>query len=341
MANILTRFQPGFRLIDGSDLNAMIDQINAGAGPGAGVTYYCNETIGNDGSSNNGQNPYSPLKTVAQAVALESAALSAAGLSSVGRGSQIAFWGTQHQTAATAWTLPDTFLTGLTGTTKRGKRARFSVSGTTAFNNLFLVSGQGNQFSNFQTFFGFAVSTNAFTPWTDTGGRNCYDNCEFLGFGDSTVTTGTANLAGARSFILNTSNGETTWNNCVFGMDTIQRGAANYGLEIAGGAPRCEMNNCVFESDLAAGGSAGSHILIGVGGIDRRFNINNTKFMNFLGGTAMAQGLNIDVSAGGTVLLDAGCVFAGATAIQTTPTANVLTNTVAATTGGGKAHIVF
>ena len=38
-----------------------------------------------------------------------------------------------------------------------------------------------------------------------------------MGFGDTTTTTGTANLTGARAFVFNNSVGETTFERCVFG----------------------------------------------------------------------------------------------------------------------------
>ena len=100
MGYVSQRFQPGFRTIDGSDLNTMIDQINSG--PSSGQTYYVNETIGSDAVGNDGFNPYSPLKTLDRALALESTALTAAGLSSVGRNSVVAFWGTQHRTSTSS-----------------------------------------------------------------------------------------------------------------------------------------------------------------------------------------------------------------------------------------------
>ena len=48
-------------------------------------------------------------------------------------------------------------------------------------------------------------------PKPSTGGRNSYNNVEFLGFGDATVTTGTANQTGARAFKFNNSTGESTF----------------------------------------------------------------------------------------------------------------------------------
>lgn len=342
MAYVSKRFTPGFRTIDGSDLNSMIDQINAG--PSSGPVYFVDETVGSDAIGNTGFNPYYPLKTLDRAIALETTALTAANLSSVGRNAVVAFWGTQHRTSSLAWNLPATHLFGLGGTQRRGKRARISVSGTTGFNNLVSVTAQGCLFQNFGTFYGWSNSSSALICWSDTAGHSTYNNVEFMGFGDGTASTGSSNLTGSRAFKFNTSTGETSWYNCVFGVDTEVRNATNYTLEIAGGAPRLTFENCDFEADLGASGGSSSHVLIGVGGIDRYANFKGCRFMNStLGGpaaTAMAQVLNVSVSAGGAVLLDQ-CTAFGATALQTSPTANCVMNMVLSTTGGGIAHEIF
>lgn len=335
MTIITERFTPGFRLIDGSALNAMIDQINAGSSLG-GVNYYVNETIGSDVVGNDGLNPFKPLKTIARALALESAQLTRLGLSSVGRNSVINFWGTQHFTGTLTWNLPATHLVGLCAPERRGKRARISVSGSTAFSYLVSVTAQGCYFSNFGTFYGFDSATNNVGPWSDTGGRNCYNNVEFLGFGNSTASTGTANKTTSRSFVFNTDNGETSWYNCVFGADTYDRGAANYNLEIAGAAPRLYFENCDFEARLGAGGTAGSYVLIGASGIDRYARFVGCRFGNF-SASAMAQALDVNAAPGGTVLLDQCTIMYNITAWQTSPGAQVQMNMTAPGAGGGKA----
>lgn len=340
MGYVTTRFQPGFRNINGSDLNSMIDQINSG--PGSGPTYYVNETIGDDSVGNDGFNPYSPLKTIDQALSLERTALSRAGLSSVGRNAIIAFWGTQHRTSTMAWNLPATHLVGLGASERRGKRARISVTGSTAFDKLVSVTAQGCEFANFGTFYGFNDAS-ANICWSDTAGRSCYSNVEFMGFGDGTASTGTANHTAARAFVMNTSNGESSWYDCVFGVDTVTRNATNYTLELAGGAPRLHFENCTFEAYLGASGGSSSHLLVGAAGIDRYVKFKGCEFhaSGSSGGTSMAQAVNVDTAAGGTVLFDQSTFGPGITAIQTAPVNAVQINMVAATTGGGKTHVTF
>ena len=251
--------------------------------------------------------------------------------------------GTVHVTSSITWNLNNTHLVGVCDPVKRGKRARISVSGSIPFSYLFNVTANGCYFTNFQTFYGFST-VGATTPicWLDTGGRNCYDNVEFLGFGDATVSTGTANQTTARAFKLNTNVGETTWRQCVFGVDTEQRGATNYTLEIAGAAPRCSLIDCDFEADLGSSGTASSHVLVGVGGIDRYLIATGCHFMNstLSGGSAMAQCFNVNASAGGVVLLDRSTAF-GITAWETTPSGSVYINMGAVSAPGGGISLVL
>lgn len=245
--------------------------------------------------------------------------------------------GTVHQTTALLWNKGQTHLIGLCNGVKRGKRARISSSGTTPFSNLVNVSQPGCLFANFGTFYGFPT-TGATSPiaWLDTGGRNAYDNVEFLGFGDATVTTGTANQTAARAFKLSGTTGETTLRGCVFGVDTVQRGAVNYTVEISGGAPRVTLEDCDFEADLAAGGAGGSHLLIASGGIDRYLDIVRANFWAATksGGTAMTQALNVSASAGGIVQIRDSTGF-GFTHWETSASGSVVINMPAPTAHDG------
>lgn len=306
--------------------------IGAGLGgiPWNGPAYFVNESVGLDGNSGASN---SPLQTLDRALALESAATGGAG----GRNAVVYFWGTQHRTTTLAWNLPSTHLIGICSPMKRGKRARISVTGSTGFNKLVENSAQGNFFANFGTFYGWANSSAALINWSDIGGHSTYENVEFMGFGDGTVSTGSANLTGSRAFSFNTNVGETTWRDCVFGVDTEVRNAANFTLEIAGGAPRLTFENCDFEADLGSSGGGASHVLIDVDGIDRYAIFNRCRFLNAEyggpGATAMAQCFNAGASTGGTLVIDQ-CMAAGITAWQTTPTA-AYQNMVAPSSGGG------
>lgn len=293
-----------------------------------GNWWFVNETTGSDGNIGSA---VSPFKTLAQAQAKATA----------NQNDVVVFQGTIHVSSTLVWAKNQVHLLGMDAPLQTGKRARISVTGTTAFSPMVNVTSSGCQFANFGTFYGFNSASNNAICWQDLGGRNSYDLVEFLGFGDGTVTTGTSNIVAARAFTFNNNDGETVWRRCQFGVDTVVRNATNYTVEILGNAPRLQFEQCNFVSDLGSSGTASSHLKIGTAGIDRWLNLIGCRFNSFAGGSTMAQALNITSDAGGTVFLDQCTAYGAITALQTTPTANVVMNMVLATTGGGIAHEVF
>lgn len=298
--------------------------------PGAAATpiytgnwFFVDETNGGDGNSGAAN---APLATLGAALAKCTA----------NNNDVIAFVGTIHLTASLTWNKNQTHLIGICAPLKRGKRARISVTGSTGFNNLVSVTASGCNFRNFGTFYGWTNSSAALICWSDTGGRNSYDNVEFLGFGDGTASTGSSNLTGSRAFKFNTSTGESTFRSCVFGVDTTVRNATNYTLEIAGGAPRMNFYNCDFEADLGSSGTASSHVLIGADGIDRYCNFVNCRFMDTTksGGSTMAQAFNVNAAAGGFVFLDQSTII-GITKPETTASNSIFINNSAVSATAG------
>ena len=241
-----------------------------------------------------------PFNTIQQALAECTA----------GNNDVIFLTGTVHVSASQgsiAWNKNNTHLVGLCAPLKRGKRARISSSGSTPFSYLVDVGANGCYFKNFGTFYGFPT-TGSTTPvcWRDNsaGGRNDYDLVELLGFGDGTATTGTAAQAGARSMLITGSTGEITLRSCVLGVDTEPRTAANYNLEISGGAPRITIEDTDFEAYCGSGGTGGGFLLIGSAGIDRRLEIKGeSRFMNATasGASTFTQAMSLSGSAGGFV----------------------------------------
>lgn len=296
--------------------------------PLTGNWFFVNETTGSDGNTGSAQ---APLATLKQAQALATA----------NQNDVVVFQGTIHTTASIVWAKNQVHLIGMDAPLQTGKRARISVTGSTGFNKLVQVTASGCWFANFGTFYGWPNTSGALVCWSDEGGRNAYDNVEFLGFGDGTVSTGSSNLTGSRAFVFNNNTGESTWRNCEFGVDTVVRNVANFTLEILGNAPRLQFENCNFVSDLGSSGTGSSHVKIATAGMDRWLNFVKCRFNTFGSGSAMTQVLNITSDAGGTVLLDQCTAYGNSTAWQTAPTANVVMNMTLATTGGGIAHEVF
>lgn len=293
-----------------------------------GKWWFVNEIIGADGNTGATNSVTTPFKTLGAALAAASA----------NNNDVVAFSGTIHLTSSLLWNKNNVHLIGICSPQTVGKRARISVSGTTAFNNLVNVSASGCNFANFGTFYGFndTLSVGADNCWLDTGGRNSYDNVEFDGFGDGTASTGTANLTAARAFVFNNNTGETTWRNCYFGADTVVRNATNYTLEISGGAPRLTFENCTFSADLGSSGASSSHVLIGSGGIDRWVAFNRCRFFDTTksGGTTMTQAFNVSSSAGGFVFLDQSTIV-GITKPETTASNSIFINNSAVSATAG------
>ena len=274
--------------------------------PFTGNYFWVDETNGSDGNTGG---PQDPFKTLSQAHSKCTA----------GNNDVVFFTGTIHQTSTLTWSKSNTHLIGLCDPVMRGKRARISVSGTTAFTPLITVSASGCWLKNFGTLYGFDSATNNAICVTDTGGRNFYDCVEFMGFGDGTATTGTANKTTSRALYINGSTGECTFQNCVFGVDTQTRSAANYTIEIAGAAPRLYFKGCYFE--MLAGAATAAHLLIGASGIDRYVTFDECVFNNAVKstGTTINQVANLNSAIGGLIVMRRS-IWIGATHWETTTT---------------------
>jgi hypothetical protein len=216
------------------------------------------------------------------------------------------------------WNKDAVHLVGMAAPTQIAQRARIApptgtyTQATFGSGNFVTVSAQGCLFANVSLFHGFSTGGTNQICWTDTGARNAYWNMDFGGIGDAT----SAADAGARSFKLGgAGNGETTFNNCNFGLDTVARGAvANATLELTGGTPRNVFKGCSFLMDTTA--SNPLHILgTGASCIDREQIFQDCSFLNAIksGATAItAVGSFSSASPGGYVLLKS-CTSVGAT----------------------------
>lgn len=274
-----------------------------GSIPLTGTWYFVDQTNGSDGNPGTADEP---LATLARAHALCTA----------NNNDVVVFTGTNTQTSTLTWSKNKTHLIGQAAPTAIGKRARITGTGT-VFSPLVSVTAEGCYFFNFATLYGFA-NASAQVLWSEGGDRNYYGNVEFLAFGTDEAAAHT----GSRALVISKASGnkgEHTFQNCVFGVDTIARTAANYTLEIANGSPRNYFYNCEFTSYLTGSGANACHLLVGSGGIDRYLKMYNCTFSASTssgGSVAMTQAFSVNGSAGGFVF-GKDCWFLGTTNVET------------------------
>jgi hypothetical protein len=111
--------------------------------------------------------------------------------------------------------------------------------------------------------------------------------------------------------------GENTFTNCVIGLDTITRSAANASLEFLNQTPRNVFRNCIFP--ILTSSASALWVLAGATSMDRFQLFDNCAFINAISSTSttMTAGMTISASAGGMILLQTP-ISVGATAIATT-----------------------
>lgn len=283
--------------------------------PFTGNVIYVSESTGSDGNTGG---MYDPLATLTQ------------GLSQCTSGNNdiIFMTGTVHTAATIAWSKSKTHLIGLAPALGSQARARISSTGT-VFTPLVNVTGSECIFMNIGAFHGFADASTQIC-WVDSGGRNQYQNCNFLGMGNATA----AAQAGSRSLVITGPNGENTFNQCVIGLDTVVRATnANASLEFTAATPRNVFRDCIFAIDTSL--ATNVHITVGSGGMDRYAYFDRCLFMNAVesGSTTMNAAITANASAGGAVILQSP-ISLGATAIATTGPVYIIGGVPVATTSG-------
>jgi hypothetical protein len=281
--------------------------------PLTGTWYFCDPANGADGQD--GTSPETAVATLYRAHALMTAGKNDVCVL-IGNG---AASGTARLSTALAQSIDSTVtagtlvwsknachLIGVTAPTMNFQRARIAPpSGTytvTTFGsaNFVTVSAAGCIFQNFSLFNGFSTGGANQICWTDTGGRNYYNNVNFGGMADA----GSANSTGSRSLKIGAAGtGENTFVNCVIGIDTVTRTAANASLEFAGGTPRNAFYNCTFPFQGNTAGILG--IVVTGSAMDRTQLFDNCKFINNVGSTSttMAAVSTIAASSGGLLLM--------------------------------------
>lgn len=266
-----------------------------GVKPFTGNYFWVDETNGSDGNTGG---PSDAFKTLTQALTKCTA-----------NNNDVVFvTGTIHVSATVTWNKSRTHLIGLCPDAQSNARARISQTGSTVFSPLVNVTAAECIIANIGAFHGFADASSQIC-WTDSGGRNSYKGCAFLGMANATA----AAQAGGRSLVISTA-GESLFENCQIGLDTITRNAANASLEFTGGTPRNTFRNCIFPMMTT---SAGALFIVtaAASAIDRWQWFQDCAFINCSGSgsTAITVAASMAASAGGLLMMQR-CTLLGGNA---------------------------
>lgn len=280
-----------------------------------GNWFFVNPAAGSDGNgSTAGASPDAPLATLYQALNLATAGnndvIVLVGSGSTSATARLSTASAQTITpAATAgtlvWNKAATHLIGMTAPTSVSQRARIApptgtyTQATFGSGNFVTVSAQGCYFGNFSLFNGFSTGGVNQICWTDTGGRNYYENVDFGGMGDAASAQDT----GSRSLLISGTTGENTFVSCNIGLDTVTRTVANASLEFAGGTPRNTFRSCNFPFQTSSATSLGI-IASAAAAMDRWQKFDGCTFINNVksSSTQMTGLATLAASAGGLLL---------------------------------------
>ena len=241
------------------------------------------------------------------------------------------------------WSKAATHLIGIAAPTRVSQRARIApptgiyTQATFGSGNFVKVTAQGCYFANFDVFNGFSTGGVSQIAWTESGGRNCYNNVNFQGMGDAASAADTA----SRSLIVSGQNGENTFVNCTIGLDTIQRVSGATEMEFLDYTPRNTFDGCIIQTNAAA--NANFWVKITANSIDRWVLFRNCTFINpalgAAGGaaTAMTVGFSIAASQPGVAIFH-NCLSYGATKL--TASSLAVTNQPASAASGSLAATV-
>ncbi len=199
--------------------------------PYVGNIVYLDPTNGND-TTNGGREPGDAYKTLTNAEDdLVTANHDAVVLVNSGTS------GTA-ETGTVTWDKDYAYLLGSTGQTHMGQRSRVLTT-TDSVDPCFTISGRGCIFKNIQLAT-YQASNDVLVNLT--GDRNYFENVHFAGMGHDTA----GNDATGRDLAM-TGAVENRFNRCTFGLDTIQRSAANSCLEFASASSKNLFEDCIFQ----------------------------------------------------------------------------------------------
>ena len=279
--------------------------------PFTGNYFFCDYLNGDDGNTGT---PDRPLKTLATAY----------GKTVSGNNDVVFIVGdgatdkTQRMTATLTWANNATHLIGLTAPSMFASRARISnlTTATAEINPMMTVSGSGCIFANFSFFQGVGQASTAEQLVNITGARNTFSRVHFGGMG-ATASSGGAAAATSYCIQFGAGGSENYFDECVIGLDTIARTAANASITIPASAKvtRNVFNRCIFPGLFSGSGTSAFFIdASAAAAVDRDTIFRDCYFYSAInsGGSALSAAANAPVG-NGTLVFDR-CTSVGVTA---------------------------
>jgi hypothetical protein len=240
---------------------------------------------------------------------------------------------TDYQSSALSWAKDGVHLVGVNSGNRIAMRSRIAqLSTATGITGLYTHSADNCLVSGIHVFQGVDDATSLGAALI-SGDRNLFINCHFAGIGHATQDA-------ANNYSLKITGSENTFINCTIGLDTIARGtAANWELELSGGATRNRFYGCEFLTYAEA--ATHQFLYVPASGIDRTTLFDHCIFTNMSTGDAAGTTMTeaFDVTGGGSpdgdILLNF-CTLKGATDWEASASGKVLIRTdggTAATAG--------
>ena len=218
------------------------------------------------------------------------------------------------------WNKNATHLIGMGAPTRVGQRARIApptgtyTAATFGADTFINVTGAGCLFANIDIFVGFSTGSASMIGVLEAGGRNAYQNVNIQGMGDA------ASAGGANARTLKITSQENTFTDCVLGLDTVARSAANATVELASGTARNSFIGCTFPFQTSAATPLGV-LASAASAIDRWQLFQQCTFINNIKSTStqMSALATLPASAGGLLLMK-DCTMVGITEFGSDPT---------------------
>lgn len=202
--------------------------------------------------------------------------------------------------AAFTWAKDSTHLVGIGAPLLFSQRARIApTASTTAFANFFTISADNCLFENVAWFHDFSTDTDNQIAVTVSGERNVFKNCHFGGIAKGSD-------AGGRCIKI-TGGGENLFQDCVIGIDTIDRSAANVAVEFTSGTARNVFRKCIFPARVTAATPL-TFKTAAAAAIDRVQLLDDCVFWNFNPSQVQTALATLAASSGGYLVFKNCCL---------------------------------